>query len=66
MVAIGGIAVAFGATAIDQLAGSGPVSTVGPIDDVLRVCGIVCIVAAVLTPIFGHARRLERTPSPAA
>ncbi len=55
LVAAGGIAVAFGATAIDSLAGASAVHTVGPIDDVLRVFGIVCLVAAVLTLVFGHA-----------
>jgi predicted MFS family arabinose efflux permease len=57
LVAIGGVAVAFGATAIDQLAGSEAVHTVGPINDVLRVCGIVCLVVAALAPIVGRTER---------
>jgi MFS family permease len=61
LVAIGGVAVAFGATAIDQLAGTEAVHTVGPINDVLRVCGIVCLVVAALAPILG---RTERRPLP--
>jgi EmrB/QacA subfamily drug resistance transporter len=56
LVAVGGVAVAIGATAIDQLAGSAAVSTVGPINDVFRVSGVACLVAAVLAPIFGRTR----------
>jgi len=57
LVAIGGVAVAFGATAIDQLAGTEAVHTAGPINDVLRVCGIVCLVVAALAPFVGRTER---------
>jgi EmrB/QacA subfamily drug resistance transporter len=57
LVAFGGVAVALGATAIDQLAGTQAVHTAGPINDVLRVCGIVCLVVAALAPFVGRTER---------
>jgi MFS family permease len=64
LVAIGGVAVAVGATAIDQLAGATAVHTVGPINDVLRVCGVACLVTAVLVPVVGRTRPRSPAPSP--
>jgi EmrB/QacA subfamily drug resistance transporter len=57
LVAFGGVAVAFGATAIDQLAGSDAVHTAGPINSVLRVCGVACLVTAVLAEVLGRQPR---------
>lgn len=54
LVTIGGIAVAFAATTIDELAGPQAVHTVGPINAVLRVGAYVALGVAVLTPIVGH------------
>jgi hypothetical protein len=59
LVAIGGVAVAGAATAIDQLAGDEPVDTVGPINDVLVVCAVACLVLAVVTPLVGRLRRTD-------
>jgi MFS family permease len=61
LVALGGVAVAVGATAIDQLAGAEAVRTAGPINDVFRVSGIACLVTAVLAVVFG---RVRATPAP--
>ncbi|HEY2172624.1 MAG TPA: hypothetical protein VGH85_02325, partial [Mycobacteriales bacterium] len=54
LVTIGGIAVAFAATTIDELAGPQAVHTAGPINAVLRVGAYVALGVAVLTPIVGH------------
>ena len=59
LVAIGGVAVAFAATAIDELAGSTTVTTADPINDVVRVCGVTCLAVAAVTPVLGHLRRDE-------
>jgi MFS family permease len=64
LVATGGVAVAFGATAIDQLAGTAAVHTVGPINDVLRVCGIACLAVAAVTPFVGRTNPTPRALSP--
>jgi Na+/melibiose symporter-like transporter len=54
LVAVGGVAVALAATAIDELAGAAGVRSAGPIDDVVRVCAAVCLVGAVAVVAVGH------------
>jgi Na+/melibiose symporter-like transporter len=54
LVAIGGVAVAVAATMIDQLAGAPGVRTADPIDDVVRVCAVVCLVGAVAVVAVGR------------
>jgi MFS family permease len=58
LVAVGGVAVAAAATAIDELAG-GAVVTVDPIDDVVRISAVACLVMAVLTPVLGRIRHTD-------
>jgi MFS family permease len=54
LVAVGGVAVALAATAIDQLAGAAGVRTADPIDDVVRVCAAVCLVGAIAVLAVGR------------
>jgi MFS family permease len=64
LVAIGGIAVAGAATAIDQLTGDQPVVTLDAINDVLLVCAGACLVLAVATPVVGRLRRTDTRLQP--
>jgi hypothetical protein len=59
LVAVGGVAVAGAATAIDQLTGDQAVVTISAINDVLRFCAIACLVVGAATPLVGHLRRTE-------
>jgi EmrB/QacA subfamily drug resistance transporter len=65
LVSMGGIAVAAASTAMQQIGHSSVVDHAGPIDDVLRVAAIVCLIAGVLTPVLGHLPKGEKLGSTA-
>ena len=66
LIALGGVALAVGATVMDQLAGASAVHTFAPIRDVLRFTGVVCLVVAVLAPwaVRTRSEDLAREPAP--
>ena len=64
LIALGGVALAVGATVMDQLAGAAAVHTFAPIQDVLLVSAVACLVGAVVAPLAVRMRREDLAEGP--
>jgi hypothetical protein len=64
LIALGGVALAVGATVMDQLAGAAAVHTFAPIRDVLLVSAVACLVGAVVAPLAVRKRREDLVEGP--